>query len=92
MKETIRRQAISGRALLQIKLQDGSKHKGYLDSTGEEEFVLADSKTGAKTAFAYREVTQVKQKNLSRGRGIWLGVGLTLGVAALLEAIFVRNS
>jgi len=75
-----------------VKLQDGSKLKGYISEAGGNSFTLSDSKTGQTRTLAYLDVVQVKkQGGLSLAAKIGIGVGITVGTLALLYGIACGN-
>lgn len=72
-------------AKIKVKLKDGKKIKGYVMETGENQFVVMNSKTGQAVPIAYPNVKQVKGNNLSNGTIIILGfVGLIVLLVVLL--------
>ena len=75
-----------------VKLRDHTKLAGFISKIEEERFIITDAKTGAATAVAYSNVTQVKGHNLSTGAkiaiGIAIGVGATLLVLYLISLSF----
>lgn len=75
-----------------VKLQDGSKHKGYISQAGEDSFTLRDPEAVHTRTLAYAEVAQVKgQGGLSLGAKIGIGLGIALGALAVLYAIGCGN-
>ncbi|HEV2863029.1 MAG TPA: hypothetical protein VGX48_18585 [Pyrinomonadaceae bacterium] len=76
-------------ALVEVKLRDKTKLKGYVGKAGGEHFVVADAKTGAATAVAYSQVKQVKGQNLSTGARIAVGVALAVGLLIAIAALAV---
>ena len=74
-------------ARLAVKLRNKAPLGGYLESTGEESFVLKNLKTGESTTIAYTEVTQVRGHNISTGAKI--AIGIAIGVAAVLIVLAI---
>jgi carbon monoxide dehydrogenase subunit G len=66
-----------------VKLRDHTKLTGFIGQIEEERFILTNAKTGAATAVAYADVTQVKGHNLSTGAKIAIGIGIGVGVTVL---------
>jgi hypothetical protein len=85
VKAAVARRGTGNKARVTVKLQDGSKVKGYISQAGEDSFSLTDSKTGQTRTLAYSDVLQVKKPGgLSIGAKIGIGLGITVGVLALL--------
>lgn len=88
VKAAVAKRGVGKKARVTVKLQDGSKLKGYISQAGEDSFTLTDSKTGQTTTLAYREVKQVKgQGGLSTVAKIGIGIGIGVGALALLYVI-----
>ena len=71
-------------ARVEVRLQDKTKLKGYLQAVGEDSFVVVDAKSGVATTVAYPQVKQVKGNNLSTGAKIAIGVAIGAAVVLLL--------
>lgn len=67
-------------ARIEVKLQDGTKLKGYVSAATDESFSVADPKTGAVTQVAYPQVKVARGNNLTKGErmAIIFGVGVAL--------------
>ncbi|MDQ5846081.1 MAG: hypothetical protein M3539_12400 [Acidobacteriota bacterium] len=75
-----------------VKLNDGAKLKGYISAAGEDSFTLTDSKTGQTRTLAYSDVAQVKKPGgFSLAAKIGIGLGIAVGVLAILYGISCRN-
>lgn len=71
-------------AKIKVKLKDGTKIKGYVMETGDNQFVVMNLKTGQAVPIAYPQVSQAKGNNLSKGTIIVLGfVGLAVLILVL---------
>jgi hypothetical protein len=70
-------------ARVQLKLRDKTKVKGYISEIREEDFVVADSKTGATTRVSYAQVQTAKGSNLSTGAKIAIGLGILAAILAI---------
>jgi hypothetical protein len=77
-------------ALVELKLRDGTKLKGYVTEAGDDRLVVIDEKSGASTDVPYAQVKQVKGNNLSTGVKIAIVVGIILVVATILGTKFAR--
>lgn len=65
-------------ARVKLKLKDGTKIKGYVAETGEDQFVVMNTETGQTVTVLYPSVKQVKGNNLSSGVIILIGVGVAI--------------
>jgi len=75
-------------AVVEVKLRDGSKVKGYISEAKNNEFVVMDSNSGDLVSIPYSQAKQVKGNNLSSGAKIAIGVGL---IAATIIIILVAG-
>jgi hypothetical protein len=76
--------------LVEVKLRDKTKLKGYVSRINENGFVVVNEKTGAATEVSYSNAKQVKGNNLSNGVKIALGVALIAAFVVIL--IIAGNS
>ena len=92
VKADVAKRGVGKKARVTVKLQDGSKLKGYISQAGEDSFTLTDSKTGQTRTLAYGDVTQVKkQGGLSLVAKIGIALGIAVGALALLYGIGCGN-
>ena len=77
-------------ARIAVKLRNKALLGGYLESTGDESFVLANLKTGDSTTVAYADVTQVRGQNLSTGAKIAIGIAIGVGAVLIVLAIWIN--
>jgi hypothetical protein len=88
VKIKIAKLGVGSKAKATIRLNDGSKIKGYIAQAGEDNFVIRDRKTDAPTTIRYVDVAKVEEnRGHSTARNIAIGVGI--GVGALLLAIAI---
>lgn len=88
VKAAVAKRGTGKKARVTVKLQDGSKVKGYISQAGEDSFTLTDSKTNQTRTLTYREVAEVKkQGGLSLTAKIGIGLGAAVGVLALVYAV-----
>jgi len=89
-KRNVAKVGVGSKARATITLNDGSKIKGYVYSTGDEDFVIRDRKTDAPTTIRYADV-----KNIDDDRGhryakmavLFVGIGAAITLAAVFGAI-----
>jgi hypothetical protein len=92
VKADVAKRGVGKNARVTVKLEDGSKLKGYVSQAGEDSFTLTDSKTGQTRTLMYGDVTEVKkQGGLSLAAKIGIGLGIAVGVLALLYGIACGN-
>ena len=88
IKSKIARLGVGAKAKATIKLKNGTKVKGYVAETKEDEFVMRDRKTDVPTTIRYAEVLKVEEnRGHSTARNVALGVAA--GVGAVLAVIFI---
>ena len=79
VKAGVNRLGTGPEALVEVKLRDKRKLKGYISETADDYFVVMDA-TGNPTQVAYPQVKSVKGNNLSTGAKIAIGVALVGGI------------
>lgn len=93
IKGDVAKRGTGKKARVKVKLQDGSKLKGYITQAGEDSFTLTDSKTKQATTLAYHDVAQVKkQGGLSVGTMVVIGVGITAAALGILYWSFCSSN
>ncbi|MEP7272886.1 MAG: hypothetical protein ABI882_15400 [Acidobacteriota bacterium] len=91
VKTGIARLGVGEEARVVVTLRDGRKVAGYVKATGEDSFVIADSKTGEATTVPYPDVAQVQGHNLSRTAKIAI-IALAIGVGVLAFFLVLENT
>jgi hypothetical protein len=92
VKAEVAKRGLGTKARVTVKLQNGSKLKGYISKAEADSFALTDSKTGQTTTLAYGDVVQVKkQGGLSLAAKLGIGLAITVGALALLYGIGCGN-
>ncbi len=74
-------------AKVQVKLQDGTKLKGFISKISENSFAVSNETTGLETEVPYPNANQVKGKNFSTGDKIWIAVGITAVVLIVVLSV-----
>jgi len=81
---------VGSKARATIKLNNGTKVKGYVYSAGDEDFVIRDRNTDAPTTVRYAEVKSVDDNrghSVARNILIVVGIGAAVTIAAVFGAI-----
>ena len=84
---------VGEKARATITTKDGTKTKGYVDRTGDEDFVMRDRKTNAATTIRYVDVKKIDRSHgHSLARNILIGVAIgTAAVVIGVVAAIARN-
>ena len=77
---------VGEKAKATITLKDGTKTKGYISRTGDDDFVMRDRKTDAATTIRYAAVQKVDS---NRGHSTARNIAIGIGGGALLAAIVI---
>lgn len=86
VKSKVAKLGVGGKAKATVILKNGTRVKGYIGQSGNDEFVLRDRKTDSPTTIRYSDVSKVESnRGHSTARNIAIGVGI--GVGALLAII-----
>ena len=92
-KSKVAKLGVGSKARATIKLNDGSKVKGYVYSAGDEDFVIRNRETDAPTTIRYADVKSVDDNrghSVARNVLIIVGIGAAVTIAAVFGAI-ARN-
>ncbi len=87
MKRVVEKAAAKGKAVkvrLRNKTDKGNKLSGKPSDISDLGFVLTDQKTGATQKLAYEDLRDVRQKGMSKGAKIALGVVAGIVLAAVV--------
>lgn len=90
VKSEVARLGVGSKARATIKLNDGTKVKGYVYNAGDEDFVIRDRKTDAPTTVRYADVKSVDDNrghSVARNVLIIVGIGTAITIAAVFGAI-----
>ena len=78
-------------SVVRVVLYDKTKYHGYVTEITDEDFTVADAKTGATAPIAYSEVKGIKGNNLSTGAKIGIGVSIAAAAIIIGAIILSRN-
>ena len=84
VKAQVTKRGVGEKARIKVELVDKKEVKGYVSQAGDDDFVVADAKTGSKTTVSYRDVAEVKGKGLPLAAKIGIGVGIGVVVLAIV--------
>jgi hypothetical protein len=93
IKIQVTRLGVGEKARATITVRDGAKLKGYVDRTGDEDFVMRDRKTNTATTIRYADVKKIERSHgHSLARNILIGVSIGAGVVVVaIIAAIARN-
>ncbi len=96
VKESVRKLGVGEAARVEVKLNDGTKLKGYIRDAGQDSFEVVDKKTGATKTIEYRDVNRIKGNNRSTAAKIGLDAArfvavTTAFVAGLVLLVYVTT-
>jgi hypothetical protein len=92
-KSQVAKLGVGSKARATIKLNDGTRVKGYVYSASDEDFVIRDRNTDAPTTVRYADVKSVDDNrghSVARNVLIAVGIGAAVTIAAVFAAI-ARN-
>ena len=90
IKRDIARLGVGSKATATIKLNNGTKVKGYVYSAGDDDFVMKNRKTDTPTTIRYTDVKSVDDNrghSTARNVLIIVGIGAAITIAAVFGAI-----
>jgi len=80
----------TGGKLTEVKLNDGTKIKGYITEIKDDRFVLVSKKNGASVNVPYNEVKNVRRTFTTFQRVVVI-TGVTLAVIVLIPVICLAS-
>ena len=92
IKRSIDKLGVGEKAHASVRLKDGTKVKGYIQQTGENDFVIANARTGQKTTVAYSDVKRLEGRNLSTGAKIAIGVSIAVVTVLVIIGIDIARN
>ncbi len=84
VRDAVRNFGTGKDAQLEVRLKNTTKLKGYIKEVRTASFILVYTAAGKSAEIAYSDVKEIKGKNLSTGKKIAIGVGVSLGVLFLI--------
>jgi hypothetical protein len=79
------------RITLNKRTDNKTKLLGKVSEISDTSFTVIDQKTGNPTKLVYEDVREVKQKGMSKGSGIALGIGIAAAALITLAVIFGQS-
>jgi hypothetical protein len=88
VKSKIAKIGLGAKAKATVTLKNGTRVKGYIAHSSEEDFVIRDRKTDSPTTVNYNDVATVEyNRGHSTANHVLLGVGI--GVGAFVAAVLI---
>lgn len=87
IRDDVAKFGLGDKAWVSVKLRDKSSLQGYISQKGEDSFSITDSESGQTSTVAYRDVTEVKGKGLSKGAKIAIWIGVAWGASILVGLV-----
>jgi len=72
---------------IRVKRRDGTKLRGQVAEIHDDDFLVVDPNTGAKTTVLYSDVKEMKGKNSSTGASVSIGGGDNASIAEFAALI-----
>lgn len=92
VKSKVARLGVGAKAKATIKLKNGTKVKGYVAQTAEDDFVIRDRKTDAPTTIRYADVQKVEEnRGHSTARNVAIGVAVGVGAVLAVLGIIISS-
>jgi hypothetical protein len=92
VKAKILKIGVGDKARTKLKLRNGVKISGHINSAGNDDFNFTERETGKTTNVAYADVIEVKGPGgLSKGAKIAIAAGIGAGVVVGLIANHIIN-
>ena len=87
VKNKVLKLGTGSKAKATVWLADGTKVKGYVAQSGENDFVMRDRKTNAPTTVRYADVVKFERNN-GHSTAKWVALGVGAGVGGFLIILF----
>ena len=85
MRSHILRLGVGPKTNVELKLNDGTRHKGYIIEAHDDYFMVVDRKTNVINTINYRDIKQIRGKNdLTAAR---IGLDVVKGAAVVAGVV-----
>jgi hypothetical protein len=88
VKAKVARIGTGVKARVNVRLNNGTKIKGYIEQSGEQEFTVRDKDTGASVRVPYTDVAKVEERK-GHSTAKWVAIGAGIGAGTLLAIIAI---
>jgi hypothetical protein len=88
IKSKIAQLGVGAKAKATVILKDGTKKKGYVARTSEQDFVIRDRKTDLASTISYADVISI-DNNRGHSTAKHIGIGVGIGVGAFLATVLI---
>ena len=83
VKKGIAKLGTGASALVEVKLRDNTKVRGYIKEANDISFTVVNPATNSETVVTYPNTKQVRGNNLSTGAKVAIGLAILAGVLAI---------
>ena len=88
IRTKVERLGVGRSSRVEVKLQDGTRVKGYVSKLESDSFDVTDLDSGAAQTLAFAQVTQLKKVNGGPSKRTWIIIGAA-AVAAIVIGVTV---
>ena len=88
IRTKVERLGVGRSSRVEVKMQDGTRVKGYVSKLEPDSFDVTDLDSGAAQTLAFAQVTQVKKVNGGPSKRTWIIIGAA-AVAAIVIGVTV---
>ncbi len=74
-----------------VRLKNGTKIKGYIEQSSDQEFTLRDKDTGSSVRVLYQDVAKVEERK-GHSTAKWIGIGAGIGAGVFLTVLLIAFS
>ncbi|HWR34955.1 MAG TPA: hypothetical protein VN622_03675 [Clostridia bacterium] len=67
-----------------VRLQSGTRIKGFISAADDETFTISDAKTGLRRNVKYSDVAQIRAQNLTGGQKFAIGTAILVALILAL--------
>lgn len=89
-RHTVERLGSGREALVEVKLRDTTKLKGYISASDDDSFTVTNLKTGATQQVAYAEVLDVKKSGGGLSKLTWGIIGGAAAAAVIVGLTVIK--
>lgn len=91
LQASLHKQGVGIDSKIKVKLNDGTKLKGYVSEINDDKFVVVNEKTGQNVSVAYPQVKQAQGNNWNTRKTIRIAATIGLVVIAIAIIVALKN-